>query len=146
MVQVATLRRRSWGAIAWLLIIGTGLLAALTFGNTMLLLVVLLSALLSGGLLLRGQSLPQAAPAPVLADADTAIHVQRAVVTADGTLRQAQVVPATTISGYETVLTIDGYALINAEGRIVYALNRASHAPASEPVVVTILDAEEYAR
>jgi hypothetical protein len=40
------------------------------------------------------------------------------------------------------VLTIDGYALINAEGRVVYALNRELHANTDEPVRVTILDVE----
>jgi hypothetical protein len=39
------------------------------------------------------------------------------------------------------VLTVDGYALVNAEGRIVYALSREASAQASEPVVVTIVDA-----
>ncbi len=48
--------------------------------------------------------------------------------------------PVAAVDGYQTVLTIDGYALINAEGRVVYALSREAHAETSEPVVVTIFD------
>ena len=70
------------------------------------------------------------------------MRAQRSVVLADGTARQALVMPAAAIDGYQTVLTINGYALVNAEGRVVYALNRESQAQASEPVVVTIMDAE----
>jgi hypothetical protein len=61
----------------------------------------------------------------------------------DGTARQALVVPARAVVGYQTVLTIDGYALVNTEGRVVYALNRESQAQTSEPVVVTIFDDAE---
>jgi hypothetical protein len=61
---------------------------------------------------------------------------------ADGAVRQALVVPAAAVDGYQAVLTVDGYALVNTEGQIVYALSREASAPASEPVMVTILDAE----
>jgi hypothetical protein len=64
----------------------------------------------------------------------------------DGTLRQALVVPATATEGYQVVLTIDGYALINDEGRVVCALNRVAHTPTSEPVVATIMDAASVTR
>ena len=85
---------------------------------------------------------------PVAANVDGAARTQRSVVLDDGTERQALIVPAAAVDGYQTVLTIDGYALVNAEGRAVYALNRQSHTQASEsePVVVTILDAEVAAR
>src|SRR5690348_18318543 len=48
--------------------------------------------------------------------------------------------------GYQAVLTLDGYALINDQGRVVYALSREPLNQADEPVVVTIVDAEVSAR
>ncbi len=141
MIQIATLRRRSWAGMAWLLVVSTGLLVALALGNTIVLLFTLVMAALVG-LLLRGQTLARVFSQPISAAAAEAPRAQRGVWTADGTARQALVVPATAVDGYQTVLTIDGYALVNAEGRVVYALNSESHAQASEPVVVTILDAE----
>jgi len=146
MVQIATLRRRSWAGLAWLLVIGTGLLAALALGNTIVLLSALTTALLSGWLLLRRQSPVLTSVAPVSADAAGVPRVQRGVWAANGMQRQAQILPVAAVDGYQAVLTIDGYALINAEGRVVYALNRQSQAQTSEPVVVTIVDdAEEFA-
>jgi len=140
MVQIATLRRRSSVGMAWLLVVSIGLLGALALGNTVLLLAAITAALLSGWLLLRVQAPELASSLPLTADAAGPPRAQRGVWRADGMLRQAQVVPVASVDGYQTVLTIDGYALVNAEGRIVYALNRALHAPTSEPVVVTIFD------
>jgi hypothetical protein len=145
MVQVASLRRRSWAGMAWLVVLA-GILIALALGNTIVLLSALAIAALVGLLLRRGQAPALASSQPVSADAARAPRAQRGVWAADGTARQAQVVSAAAIDGYQTVLTIDGYALVNAEGRVVYALNRESHAQTSEPVVVTILDAEVAAR
>jgi len=143
MVQIATLRRRSWASLTWLLVIGAGLLAALALGNTIVLLSALATALFSGWLLLRGQSPALTFVSPVSADAVGVPRVQRGVWTADGTQRQAQILPVTAVDGYQAVLTIDGYVLINAEGRVVYALNRELQAQTSEPVVVTIFDDAE---
>jgi len=146
MVQIATLRRRSSAGMAWLLVASAGVLVALALGNTIVLLSTLAIAVLVGLLLLRGQA-PALAPAQTAAASGAgAPRAQFIVQTADGTARQAQVVPAAAMNGYQTVLTIDGYALVNAEGRVVYALNRESHTQTSEPVVVTILDTEAAAR
>ena len=142
MVEVASLRRRSSAGIVWLLVVGAGLLVALALGNTIVLLSTLAIAALVGLLLLRGQVPARATSQPVSTDAAGPPRAQRGVWAADGTARRAQVVPAAAIDGYQTVLTLDGYALVNAEGRVVYALNREAHAQTSEPVVVTILDAE----
>lgn len=142
MVQITTLRRRSWVGMAWLVVVSVGLLVALAFGNTIVLLAVLLATLLSGWLLLRGQTLAQASPQPVSVEAPRVARAQRGVWMTDGTLRQAQVLPVASVDGYQTVLTIDGYALVNAEGRVVYTLGRETHVETSEPVVVTIFDAE----
>jgi hypothetical protein len=128
--------------MAWLLAVSIGMVIALALGNTIVLLAALIAALLSGLLLLRGQVPASASSQPAVTEAAGVPRAQRGVWTADGTLRQAQVLPVAAVAGYQTVLTLDGYALINAEGRIVYALNRESHAQTSEPVVVTIFDAE----
>jgi hypothetical protein len=141
MVQIATLRRRSWAGMAWLLVVGVGLLVALALGNTIVLLAALTAALLSGWLL-RGQAPAWASSQSASTDAAGPPRAQRDVWTATGTLRQAQVLSVAAVDGYQTVLTIDGYALVNAEGWVVYALNRESHIQTSEPVVVTIFDAE----
>jgi len=143
MVQIATLRRRSWASLTWLFVIGASLLAALALGNTIVLLCALTTALCSGWLLLRGQSPALTFVSPVPADAVGVPRAQRSVWAADGTQRQAQILPVAAVDGYQAVLTIDGYALINAEGRVVYALNRELEAQTSEPVVVTIFDDAE---
>jgi len=142
MVQIATLRRRSWADAAWLIIIVAVVLVALVLGNIIVLLAALTAALLSGWLLLRGQASRLAFSPPNEVRATGVARAQRSVVLADGTARQALVVSADVIDGYQTVLTINGYALVNAEGRVVYALSRQPHAPTSEPVVVTVVDAE----
>jgi hypothetical protein len=140
MIQAATLRR-AWADAAWLLIIIAVVLVALALGNTITLLAALTVALLGGLRLLFRPVLAVASAVPQTAHADAAARAQRSVMLADGTARQALVVPATAVDGYQTVLTINGYALVNAEGRVVYPLGRESDVPASEPVVVTILDA-----
>ena len=142
MVQITTMRHRSWASAAWVIVLVAAVLIALALGNTIVLLAALIAALLSGWLLLRGQAPTLVSAQPVSAHTTGAAHAQRSVVLADGTARQALVVSATAVDGYQTVLTINGYALVNAEGRVVYALNREAHAPTSEPVVVTIVDAE----
>ena len=140
MVQIATLRRRPWADAAWMISIVAAVLVALALGNTIVLLAALAVALLGSWMVLRGQS-------PVLVSAPP-VHVeglaraQRSVVLADGTARQALVVPATAVDGYQAVLTINGYALINSEGRVVYAFKRELPDQTSEPVVVTIMEAE----
>jgi hypothetical protein len=142
MVQTVTLWRRSWAGLAWLLIGSVALVAALALGNTVVLLAVLATAALSGWLLLR-QAPALAGSQPAATDISVEPRAQCGVWLADGTPRQALVVPAAAVSGYQTVLTIDGYALVNAEGRVVYALSREGQAQADEPVVVTIFDTAE---
>jgi hypothetical protein len=146
MIQVATLSR-SWASVAWLLI-AAALLGALVFGNTLVLFAIFAAAIVAGVVLLRGQAAvpasSQTQAAQVAGAAYTAgkTRAQRSVMLADGAARQALVVPAAAVDGYQAVLTVDGYALVNAEGRVVYALSREASDQASEPVVVTIVDAE----
>src|SRR3954468_8569050 len=89
MVQIATLRRRSWASLTWLFVIGASLLAALALGNTIVLLCALTTALCSGWLLLRGQSPALTFVSPMPAGAVGVPRAQRGVWTADGTQRQA---------------------------------------------------------
>ena len=138
MMHMLTVRRRSWAGMAWLLAVGAGVLVALALGNTMVLLSTLAIAALVGLLLIQGLAPARVSSQPTRARVAEGPRVQRVVWAADGTARQAQVLPVAGIDGYQTVLTIDGYALVDAEGRVVCALNRASGAQASEPVVVTI--------
>jgi hypothetical protein len=139
-VQVSPLRRRPRAGLAWLIIIA-GVLIALVLGNTIVLAAMPLAGL-ALVLALRAGAPAAAASQPASARAAGAPRAQRGVFTVDGMARQALVVPAQTAEGYQTVLTVDGYALANAEGKLVYALGRQAHIEASEPVMVTILDDE----
>src|SRR5690242_8717297 len=116
--------------MAWLLVVSIGLMGlvvALALGSTILLLGTLAAALLSGWLLQRRQASALVTSPPTSTETSGVPRVQRAVWAADGTLRQAQVLPVAAVDGYQTVLTIDGYALVNAEGRVLYALSSESH-------------------
>ncbi len=146
MVQVTVLRRRSWAGAAWLLLIAAGMLVALALGNIIVLFATLAVATVAGLLLLRDQSPAIVSSQPAATNVAGVARVQRGVTAADGTARQALVVQAATVDGYQAVLTIDGYALVNAEGRVVYALNRAAPVDMREPVLVTIVDAESVTR
>jgi hypothetical protein len=119
-----------------------GVLFALALGYTLILLATLAAAAIAGILLLRGGALASAATQPAQATLGQAPRERRGVWTAEGTPRTALLVPAEAVDGYQTVLTVDGYALVNAEGRIVYALNCEVRAASSDPVVVTVVDAE----
>ena len=137
MVQAQTLRRRSWPGMAWLIVMAAGVLIALALGNMLALLATIAVGALGGLLVLRA-AWPAPARSPSAAPA-SAPRAQRAIQAADGTPRQALIVPAESVDGYQTVLTIDGYALIDAEGKVVYMLGRAAHTHASEPVTVTVV-------
>lgn len=141
-VQVSLPRRRSWAGIAWLLASAAGVLIALALGYTLVLWIMLAATALAAALFLRELTPASAATQPAPASAGQLARAQRDVWAPDGTARQALIVPAQAAEGYQTVLTIDGYALVNAEGRVVYALNRQAQPVSSEPVVVTVLGQE----
>src|SRR5262249_61465538 len=123
-------------------IITAGVLAALAFGNTIVVLAALVAGL-AGVLMVRGIAPAQAAQ-PLYANAAGVPREQRAVVSTDGTLRQALIVPAEAVQGYQAVLTIDGYALVNAEGRGVYTLAPEPRPDLNNgPVVGAVLGSEE---
>jgi hypothetical protein len=120
-------------------------LIALALGYTLVLWVMLAATALAATLFLREVTPDPQAAQPAPAGAGQLARAQRGIWAADGTARQALIVPAEAAEGYQAVLTIDGYALINAEGRVVYPLNREAQAASSEPFVVTVVDEEALA-
>ena len=137
MVHAHTQSRRSWAGMAWLIVMAAAVLIVLALGNTIALLVTIVVGMLGGLLILRATAwMPARSRSAAAASAPRA---QGAVLSADGTVRQALLVPAESVDGYQTVLTVDGYALIDAEGKIVYMLGGAHHTQASEPVTVIIV-------
>ena len=136
MVQVATLRRRSWADVAWLLVIIAAVLVALALGNTIVLLAALIAALLAAGCCCVGKRRRGIFTAGIGGMRQVPACAAQCLG-GRWHARQAQVVPVAAVDGYQAVLTIDGYALVNAEGRVVYALSRELHAQTSEPVVVS---------
>ncbi|HEU5103135.1 MAG TPA: hypothetical protein VFU22_29140 [Roseiflexaceae bacterium] len=142
MVQASLPRRRTWTSTTWLIASTAAMLIALALGYTLMLWAIVVIAALSGVLLLGGGASARAAGQPAPAGAGQAPQAQREVWKTDGTIQQALIVPAQATEGYQTVLTIDGYVLVNAEGQVVYALNREARAAASDPVVVTVLGEE----
>jgi hypothetical protein len=144
-VQISLPRRRAWAGTAWLIASTASVLLALALGYTLLLWAIVAVAAIGGLLLLRSGTHSRAADQQAPSGAGQVPNVQREVWKADGTIQQALIVPAQAAEGYQTVLTIDGYALVNADGRVVYALNRKARAASAEPVVVTVLDEEAIA-
>ena len=69
--------------------------------------------------------LPRAARRePRAADTTRTPSPRRTIYGADGTEQEAFVVPVQGIDGYQTVLTAEGYMLVNDHGEIVYTLAR----------------------
>jgi hypothetical protein len=128
--------------MAWLLASAAGVLIALALGYTLVLWAMLAATVFAATLFLRELTPDSQAAQPALSSTGHVARAQRDVWAPDGTARQALIVPAQSAEGYQTVLTIDGYALVNAEGRVVYALNREGRPVSSEPVIVTVVDEE----
>ena len=125
MTYIQTLRR-SWASIGWLAAIALGALVA-TLNIYAGLLLMALAIVGAATFVLPRMSAPQR-PAIVEAPATVAASwppsAQRSVYTADGEARAALVVQAEAAEGYQTVLTSDGYALVNGAGQVVYRLKR----------------------
>ena len=125
MTYIQTLRR-SWVSIGWLAAIALGALVA-TLNIYAGLLLMALAVVGAATFVLPRTSAPQqptmvGAPATVVTSWPSS--VQRTVYTADGEARAALVVPVEATEGYQTVLTSDGYALVNDTGQVVYTLKR----------------------
>jgi hypothetical protein len=56
------------------------------------------------------------------------LAVQRLITTRNGQTRQAKVVPMQHMNGHELVLTVDGYMLVNEQGRVIHAIRPESAA------------------
>ena len=126
MVHVEIPQRRPW--------IGLGLLAAVALGALLAVVNIyaglsLIALAVAGGAAIalpgvRGLLLPATAAQPAAEVVSWPAVEQRAVYAADGIARAAIVVPAASAAGYQTVWTSEGYALVDAAGKIVHALKR----------------------
>lgn len=90
------------GAALVALGLGTGLLGVLALGQT--------------------RALRQPAPARAVARPALQASEQRTIYNPDGTERRAMVVQGVQTDGYELVLTVEGYALVDEFGKVVYRL------------------------
>lgn len=124
MNQSATLGRaprRVAGALAALLL-ATLLAAALLLAGAAPAALALGAALLGGLALSQTRALRQPAPARAAARPALPATEQRTVYTPDGAERRAVVVQGAQTDGYELVLTVEGYALVDEFGKVVYRL------------------------
>jgi hypothetical protein len=122
MLYVQSLHRRSWVSIGWLIVIALGTLVAV-FNMYVGVLLIMLASLGGAMLVLPRISLaqqPSVTQEPASGAATWPSTVQRTVYTTAGTTHSAFVVPVQGIEGYQTVLTRDGYRLVNDAGQIVY--------------------------
>jgi hypothetical protein len=122
MLYVQTLHRRPWVSIGWLIIIALGALVAVFNIYVGVLLMTLAS--LNGAMLVLSRIGVPHQPSVAQEEAGGAAAwpstVQRTVYTTAETTHAAFVVPVQGIEGYQTVLTRDGYRLVNDAGQIVY--------------------------
>jgi hypothetical protein len=121
MVQVRTLRRRSWAGMVWLSVVALAILIAAINGYIGLLLIASATALATIIVLGAGTR-----PAKRMISAQIAWEpvAQRSISTAEGATRSALVTGIEQTDGYQMVLTIDGYRLIDANGQVVYTLKQ----------------------
>src|SRR5688500_13814034 len=125
MTYIQTLRR-SWISIGWLAAIALGALVAVLNIYAGLLLMALAVVGAAAFALPRGRAPQQRSIVedPATVGTRWPSSVQRTIYTADGETRAAFVVPAQAAEGYQSVLTPDGYMLVNHEGQVVYTLKR----------------------
>ncbi|HEU5015080.1 MAG TPA: hypothetical protein VFT66_21335 [Roseiflexaceae bacterium] len=123
MVQSQSVQRRPWALMSGIGAVILGILVAFVTGH----MVVLFGALVVAGLATALWAQPYAAQREQLDQVRAAALEpvrQHTIATADGTLRAAIALDLPADEGYTTVLTRDGYALVNREGQIVYTLKR----------------------
>jgi hypothetical protein len=125
MLTVQSLGRRSWMHIGWLILMALGALVAVFNLYTGLLLMLLIA--IGGAALVAPNSLPRLRTATRKRRAARVALTpspRRIIYTADGNDQVAFVVPVQGVDGYQTVLTSEGYKLVNDNGEIVYTLAR----------------------
>jgi hypothetical protein len=119
MLQVQTQRRRSWAALIWLSVVAFSLLIAAINSYTILLLfagaIAVASIIVLGTYTTNRKLAARVIWQPV---------AQRTISTAEGIAQSALVAPIERDDGYEMVLTVEGYKLIDEAGQVVYALKR----------------------
>jgi hypothetical protein len=125
MTSIQTLRR-SWISIGWLAAIALGALVAVLNIYAGLLLMALAVVGAAAFALPRARAPQQQSIVedPATVGMRWPSSVQRTIYTADGEARAAFVVPTQAAEGYQSVLTPDGYMLVNHEGQVVYRLKR----------------------
>ena len=119
MLQVQTQRHRSWAGLIWLSLVGISLLIAVINSYTILLLlagaIAVASIIILGTYTTNRQLAARIIWQPV---------AQRTISSAEGTEQPALVAPIERDDGYEMVLTVEGYKLIDQAGQVVYTLKR----------------------
>jgi hypothetical protein len=123
MLYVVSSRRRSWVSIGWLMAIAVSVVVAV-FNIYAGLLLMLVAAIAGATFVLAGR-VPQSRSAsrqPAAVGKAWSPIQRRTIYMADGAAREAFVVPVQGIPGYQTVLTADGYKLVNDAGQVVYTL------------------------
>ena len=111
--------RSSWAGLLWLSIIAFGLLIAAINGYTALLLITgaiaVASVIVMGTYTTNRKLVTRVVWQPM---------AQRTISDAEGATQSALVAPIERGDGYEMVLTVEGYKLIDQAGQGVYTLKR----------------------
>src|SRR5262245_14086603 len=102
MVQAQAQRRRSWAGMVWLGVVAFGVLIAVVYGYTSLLLLAG-SIAVALTIVLSRRTTRLTAPARV----SWRPMEQRSIFTAEGATQSALVAPIERSDGYEMVLTVD---------------------------------------
>jgi hypothetical protein len=126
MIHAEISRSRPWAGIAWVAALMIGGLIALINIYAGMLLIAFSTALLVGYAALQWSRTLPASVASYSAPPRAAWQPmeQRTIATAEGVEQTALVIPIEQAAGYEMVLTVDGYKLVDGTGRVVYALKR----------------------
>jgi hypothetical protein len=119
MLQVQTQRHRSWAGLILLCVVAFSLLIAAINSYTILLLlagaIAVTSIIILGTYTTNRQLAARIIWQPV---------AQRTISSAEGTVQPALVVPIERDDGYDMVLTVEGYKLIDEAGQVVYTLKQ----------------------
>jgi hypothetical protein len=119
MLQVQTQRRRTWAGLLWLSVIAFSLLIAAI--NSYMILLLLAGAIALASIVVLGMHTTNR---KLVARVIWQPMVQRTISSAEGTAQPALVAPIERDDGYEIVLTVEGYKLLDEAGQVVYTLKQ----------------------
>ena len=119
MLQVQTQRRRSWAGMIWLSVVAFSLLIAAINGYTAIMLII--GAIAVASIIVLGTYTTNRRLAARVIWQPMA---QRTISNVEGATQSALVAPIERSDGYEMVLTVEGYKLIDEAGQVVYTLKR----------------------